>query len=88
MRLIDADALLEKCEFYETEMEVADAPTIDPVKHGHWHSRWYYRELTKAYDCEMHVCSECGSEWSHDEETGLSYNFCPSCGAKMDEVTE
>ena len=28
MRLIDADALVGKCEFYETEMEVKNAPTV------------------------------------------------------------
>lgn len=62
------------------------AADVRPVVRGKWHSRFYYRESTKSYDCEMRVCSECGSEWSYDAETGLSdFNFCPNCGAMMEE---
>ena len=32
MRLIDADALVGKCEFYETEMEVKNAPTVCDIE--------------------------------------------------------
>ena len=60
------------------------AADVRPVVRGKWHSRFYYRESTKSYDCEMHVCSECGSEWSYDAETGVSeFNYCPNCGADM-----
>lgn len=70
----------------EDRFKVFPAP---PKKIGHWNSRVYYRESTKAYDCEMHVCSECGSEWSYDAETGSSdFNFCPNCGADMWEVDD
>lgn len=65
---------------------IDDLPAADvqPVRHGRWHSRFFCRESTKAYDCEMHVCNECGSEWSYDAETGSSdFNYCPNCGAKM-----
>lgn len=62
------------------------AADVREVVRGKWHSRFYYRESTKAYDCEMHVCSECGSEWSYDAETGSSdFNYCPNCGADMRE---
>lgn len=63
------------------------AADVRPVVRGKWHSRFYYRESTESYDCEMHVCSECGSEWSYDAETGSSdFNYCPNCGAKMEEI--
>lgn len=63
------------------------AAGVRPVARVRWHSRFYYREGTGAYDCEMHVCSECGSEWSYDAETGVSdFNFCPNCGADMRET--
>ena len=69
------------------EAKAFPSADVKPVRHGRWHSRFLYREYTKAYDCEMHVCSECGSEWSYDAETGLSdFNYCPTCGAKMDGV--
>ena len=68
--------------------EIDDAPTIEPVKHGHW---------ICEYDCELGetdiTCSVCrdtrsvngcyvsykGESLYHDD------NFCPYCGAKMDE---
>ena len=84
MRLIDADALikeLEKLDWQELylpihfkEWLIDEAPTIDavPVVHGHWIDCDGYRE-----------CSRCG--WLHAHNR---LNYCPICGAKMDEVTE
>ena len=44
----------------------------EPVRHGHWCSTW---DMTVK-------CSECG--WF----AGGKYNYCPHCGAKMDEVED
>lgn len=92
MRLIDADKLMEKsycayimdncydnCYLRECVVDVADikvAPTIEaePVRHGHWEESC--NELDK-------YCSEC------KEVCGTIYereNYCPNCGAKMEEV--
>lgn len=82
------EAPCRACEINDVLNDVEDFPAADvrPVVRGKWHSRFYYRESTKAYDCEMHVCSECGSEWSYDAETGSSdFNFCPNCGAMIEE---
>ena len=97
-RLIDADALYKlfgasgncndcpldayKCQYYNehTLMEfcerIDDAPTVDaePVRHGHWINTGF---LTAK-------CSECDAE-VHELEYG---NYCPNCGAKMDEEEE
>lgn len=85
------DALYDADVITFTGMKILEkfpAADVQPVKHGKWHSRFYFRESTKAYDCEMRVCSICGSEWSYDAETGVSdYNYCPNCGAKMDGET-
>lgn len=81
-----------------TKAEIADinnAPTIDaePVRHGHW---------IKMSDADGHyyACSECGEElyreWSFDREFDTfpkkksidKTQFCPNCGAKMDEVND
>ena len=100
MRLIDADALIEKLlrtadiewnqntgttwamAYEEVAETVDDQPTINPVKRGRWikaerHGCWSYADVYKQ-------CSECG------KVTFLAgkMNYCPSCGAKMDEVTE
>ena len=80
MRLIDADALIELLNDngvpYNADVNyfITNAPTIDAVEvvHGHWIDCDGYRE-----------CSRCG--WLHAHNR---LNYCPICGAKMDEVTE
>ena len=61
----------------ETAKEIVrNAPTIEaePVRHGHW-------EIVDFADPLRYGCSKCKVlSWD------LS-NFCPNCGAKMDEVT-
>ena len=71
MRLIDADALQEEyVRLSGKELSlIEDAPTVDPVKHGHW--------MTDMGGCWCSVCNEY-SDYSTD--------YCPNCGAKMDEV--
>ena len=85
MRLIDADALIEEALTegaygYVDVKQIADAPTIDavPVWHGHWE--------TNSDKPDTLICSvcKCGFDmWKHDP-----HNFCPNCGARMDEVNE
>lgn len=51
------------------------APTIEPLKHGHWietHPEW-------KWEYRHHKCSVCGM--CKKSET----KYCPECGAKMDE---
>ena len=85
MRLIDADVLIEEALTegaygYVDVKQIADAPTIDavPVRHGHWE--------TNSDRPDTLICSvcKCGFDmWKHDP-----HNFCPNCGARMDEVNE
>ena len=90
MRLIDADALIQKrnhAKAYAPDMYVIgqgyvmDAPTIDavPVVRGEWNP------IFKGADtCE---CSVCKSEGFSDSDFGfIATPYCPNCGAKM-EVT-
>lgn len=61
-------------------------PTVDaePVKHGHWN---------EAKDGTL-WCSVCISTGPYDEDSwgyvlnAPHYDYCPNCGAKMDEVEE
>ena len=82
-RLIDADALLRDIEHYhvsDRKMQhwVEIQPTVDavPVVHGRW--------ISDEGDVLFH-CSECETQistsWDYDD---LQWNYCPSCGAKMD----
>lgn len=93
MRLIDADDLkeweCEKCEYEDkddtcqeccgTMQRIDEMPTIEaePIRHGHWVGKG-------EVFCEAWTCSVCGSERGKPN----SSNYCPNCGAKMDEVEE
>ena len=71
MRLIDADALMPNAEYkgandVVSAYDIANAPTIDPVKHG----RWRKMNGERGYEC-----SECG--WESD----TTWDFCPNCGS-------
>lgn len=56
-----------------------EVPTADvqEVKHAHWEKENEY----------FTVCSNCEEIALADHSYILS-NYCPNCGAKMDEVTE
>ena len=78
MRLIDADAYLEALKNVPMVQEAIrksfeQFPTIEavPVVHGHWLVNMFFIE-----------CSECGESFPLEPQ-----NYCPHCGAKMDEVT-
>ena len=88
MRLIDADALIEKAEFIGDAFtgrggyavwgdDVLDSPTVDPVEHGVWVSD----------DGNIFRCSKCGHK-ADDVLDGrqIAVNlsrYCPYCGRRM-----
>ena len=83
MRLIDADELLKDkvSNAYISRFEIESMPTIDaePVVHGHW--------IEKSDGAELQlVCEKCGYDYIEaDPDCIERHNFCPNCGAKMDE---
>lgn len=91
MRLIDADALLDKQEslymkgnvlFHGvTAYTIENAPTIDletlNVRED-VHGEWKPTEYPIMPECED--CSVCGYRAVY----GHNYKFCPNCGAQMD----
>ena len=84
MRLIDADEL--KIQFDGHFVGVAkndldNAPTVEaePIIHGHW-IREYYQLGTAITNSVLVECSNC------HKKVVDSTDFCPNCGAKMDEV--
>lgn len=83
-RLIDANALIkEACSDgaygYVDAKQIADAPTVDAVEvvHGRWVDngacgyKWAFS------------CSKCG--YIDGYPFNDRHNYCPNCGAKMDE---
>lgn len=86
MRLIDADRLMAHLmdwalhdnapEIRECMKAVEEQPTVvDPVKHGRW-------DLIDSCEPMRYGCSVCHRMVWHYE------NYCPNCGAKMDEEDE
>ena len=90
MRLIDADALMERLKAWDTNdatdkglynfalNRVLEAPTIEPErKTGEWIHDGY--DIPHGVDW-MH-CSECGRREPY--VPAAMTNFCPNCGADM-----
>lgn len=87
MRLIDADALREiwlASDDFDNDTinavlySIDEAPTMDaePVRHGRW-----------IKDGDFLICLNCESEIDIKNSLGTENhkNYCPNCGAKMDE---
>ncbi len=90
MRLIDADKLKEKLSWlafgaYAGVLEaIENAPTIDaePVVHGRWIKKCDSTELKL-------ICNFCGYDYIEaDPDCTERHDYCPHCGAKMDEETD
>lgn len=87
-RLINTDALdvhslpmdMGGCLLIDDVTElIANAPTIDPVKHGKWTRS--YETGSQDYDTMRNIryrCSECNKKAMWDTE------YCPHCGSRMD----
>lgn len=82
-RLIDADSIPWLVDGVGeipviTKEEIDDMPTVDavPVRHGKW------KKIRGAINCS--ACKS--SSWSMSfEDLVTSFNYCPNCGARMDE---
>lgn len=90
-KYIDADELIktlnrEGVPFNEdVNYFILNAPAADvqEVKHG----RWYKGRVssTGGGSYGVYQCSICEAMFP---DVGYGYNYCPICGAKMDEVEE
>lgn len=96
MRLIDADALMKRAQWFEEYLEgqevafkyidpddIEDAPTIDAeeVVHGRWDDSGRYQFPNGRKAIR---CNMCGCALHENEYHLLNWNYCPVCGAKMD----
>ena len=86
-RLIDADALIEEALTegaygYVDAKQIADAPTVDaaPVRHGKIIETIENGRMKRVFSC-------CGEDFTK-LTCWMTPNYCPNCGAKMDEVSE
>lgn len=65
----------ENCPYNNVLMLLRNLPTVEaePVRHGRWILQ------TNGHG----TCSTCGT--SVDLLNGMTWEYCPKCGAKMDE---
>ena len=102
MRYIEIDSIIEQIKSERCErctnhrcalcdidevlilLEEADDADVVEVKHGKWKIK------IDEYDCEYMMCSVCKEEfYPADADTvDTTPNYCPNCGAKMDERKE
>lgn len=80
MRAIDADALQAEYKKYNKGKRlllIDTAPTITPErKRGRWIQTRHFGRMYR-------MCSSCSAERKDDLSTG--WNYCPYCGAEMQE---
>ncbi|MBR2825812.1 MAG: hypothetical protein IKE51_06075 [Solobacterium sp.] len=93
MRLIDKDKLQKNYSYYCNHLErhvvdvddIENMPTVDakPIRHG----QWLYDRLcsTNGGTYGVQRCSNCGYYY---KDFGDEWNYCPHCGALMEEVEE
>ena len=84
-RYIDADELIKEAEKegaygYVSAEQIADFPTAVEVKYGRWIVDTAFGNDVMSGE-QMVICSECGKGIFWGKQ-----NYCPNCGAKMDEV--
>ena len=60
-----------------TRVENFPAADVAPVVHGKW--------LKSEYEYHVGICSLCGCVPPKPAFRSTPYNYCPNCGAKMDE---
>ena len=88
-KYIDADKLKRHYAWWDDEtkkifdeiIDLQPAADVAEVRHGRW----------KDYsDDGYYECSVCGEAWTFIDGTPKdnNANYCPRCGAKMDEVEE
>lgn len=60
------------------------AEMLGVLKHGIWitKSNPNYSPFDPCSSEELHICNQCG----YEQEFGT--NYCPNCGAKMDECAD
>lgn len=86
---IDKQAFLDYMKrtdrYFNVKFDIESFPNADvaPVRHGRW--------IMVNDSCGKYACSACGeieqecTEWGAGHYNPVDKDYCPNCGAKMDE---
>lgn len=68
-------------------LELEPSEDVEPVRHAHWIPMCKRRSL---FADRIYECSCCGNSLDMDAVNAGrgDANYCPNCGARMDEETE
>lgn len=97
--LIRRQAVIDLFKKYQPRMATSviefgnalkELPTVEaePVRHGHWIEYPLSLVFEKAYSKDHIVCSCCEEAFNVFDNDTERFDYCPHCGAKMDEVSE
>jgi len=74
---VDAVSLEDYRSMEQTVNKLTKAISENHIEHGHWIDDW---------DIGCSVCSECDDLFLWEDFNGVrEFNYCPTCGAKMNE---
>lgn len=81
------EAPCKSCGIHDMLEEVEDYPAADvrPVVRGKWIGYLECLKFTNAYSDDHIVCSACEECFSILDNDCERFNYCPNCGAKMEE---
>ena len=65
--------------------EINKMPTIDPVKRGRWLAVKLLDDEADFGEVDGAQCSECGGAYDSGYWAKTYFEYCPYCGAKMDD---
>lgn len=61
---------------------------VAPIRHGRWMVSGtikMFDQMGEIADCNYYTCTCCGFKKLIFDGHDSQYNYCPNCGAKMDE---
>jgi len=73
------DCELPNCVTLRWRRVFDEQPTIE--RHGKWGKDY----SSEAYSDDFIVCSECGNAFNVLDNDTYRFDYCPNCGARMDE---
>lgn len=74
-------------KMFENAIDAAPTIEADPVKHGHWEEKTVIN--CNVDEWQSARCSSCGRYHTTPYLYYFAnFDYCPSCGAKMDEGSE